>query len=224
MRFRSLAALVLVTILVAVSSAGAAEFDELKSEIKSFTLPNGLTFVVLERHDAPVFSFRTYVNAGGVDEVTGITGVAHMFEHMAFKGTQTVGTTDYKGEKKAMDAVDAAWQKVSDELDKGAAADTVKLAGLRADFKDAQAEARKYVVSNAYSKTLEENGAVGLNASTFTDWTQYYYSLPSNRLELWARLEGTASPTRCCASTTPSATWSTRSAGSRSPAPPAGSS
>jgi hypothetical protein len=72
----------------------AAGFADLETQVKQFTLPNGLTVLVLERHDAPVFSFATYVDAGGVNEVAGITGVAHMFEHMAFKGTRTIGTTD----------------------------------------------------------------------------------------------------------------------------------
>ncbi len=191
MRFRLLVACILATaVLAAAGPVSAAGFKDLEKEVQSFTLPNGLTFLVLERHDAPVFSFRTYVNAGGVDEVPGITGIAHMFEHMAFKGTQTVGTTDYAAEKKAMDAVDAAWAAVSAEMDKGFDTDSTKLAQLTDAFKEAQDSARKYVVSNDFSKLLDENGVVGLNASTFTDWTQYYYSLPSNRFELWARLEG----------------------------------
>jgi predicted Zn-dependent peptidase len=190
MRFRVLGACVLIATLVAVGSAGAAGFKDLESQVQTYTLPNGLTFLVLERHDAPVFSFRTYVNAGGVDEVPGITGIAHMFEHMAFKGTRTVGTTDYADEKKAMDAVDAAWAAVSDEMNKGFDTDSTRLGKLMDDFKAKREAAKKYVVTNDFGKILEENGVVGLNASTFTDWTQYYYSLPSNRLELWARLEG----------------------------------
>ncbi len=177
-------------ILAAAQPVLAVGFQDLESQVKEFTLPNGLKFVVLERHDAPVFSFRTYVDAGGVDEVPGITGIAHMFEHMAFKGTTTIGTKDIDAELQAMKAVDAAWDAVSAELDKGDLADPDKLEQLQTEFKAARDKAREYVESNEFSKILEENGVVGLNASTFFDWTQYYYSLPSNRLELWARLEG----------------------------------
>ncbi len=190
MRFRLLSMCALAALLVAARPAGAAGFKDLESQVKKFTLPNGLTFLVLERHDAPVFSFWTYVDAGGVDEVPGITGVAHMFEHMAFKGTQTVGTTDYEAELEAMAAEDAAWDAVSRELDRGFEADSTRLAALEEAYKKARDEARKLVVSNEYSKILEEQGAVGLNANTWTDYTQYFYSLPSNRLELWARMEG----------------------------------
>ncbi len=177
---RSLGALVLCAAAAAVSRA---DFEELEARVERFTLPNGLTFLVLERTDAPVFSFRTYVDAGGVDEVPGITGIAHMFEHMAFKGTATVGVTDAVAEARALDLVDAAWDAV-------AAADSTELEAMQSEFRAAQEAAGAFVKSNDFTKILEEEGAVGLNASTSTDATQYYYSLPSNRLELWARLEG----------------------------------
>lgn len=167
----------------------AGGFTGIESQVREFTLPNGLTFLVLERHEAPVFSFRTYVDAGGVDEVAGITGVAHMFEHMAFKGTRTVGTTDFPAEAKALDAIDAAWEALFAERQKGYEADSTRLAGLEAAFKQAQEAAADFVVSNDFSKLLDENGAVGVNAYTSMDNTNYFYSLPSNRLELWARLE-----------------------------------
>ena len=63
---------------------------------------------MVERHEAPVVSFHTYVEAGSVDDSTGTTGLAHMFEHMAFKGTETIGTTDWPAEKKALEAVEQA--------------------------------------------------------------------------------------------------------------------
>lgn len=190
MRFRSLLLCALATTLLAASSVSAADFTQLKSQIKEYTLPNGLTFIVVERPDAPVFSFQTYVDAGGVDEITGSTGIAHMFEHMAFKGTNTIGTTDYEAEVKAMAEEDRLWAAIEDEMNKGDDADPALLEALHKDFEAAQETAKSYVLTNEYSKILNENGVAGLNASTFTDWTQYYYSLPSNRLELWARLEG----------------------------------
>jgi predicted Zn-dependent peptidase len=172
------------------ASAGAVGFEDLESQVKEYTLPNGLTFVVLERHDAPVFSFRTYVDAGGVDEVPGVTGIAHMFEHMAFKGTPTVGTKDIEAEKAAMRAEDDAFAALEAEMNRGRDADSTRLGELETAFKEAQAQAKEFVESNEFSKVLDANGVVGMNAQTFTDWTQYYYSLPSNRLELWARMEG----------------------------------
>jgi predicted Zn-dependent peptidase len=180
----------LLLAFLAARPCAAAGFADLESQVKQFTLPNGLTFLVLERHDAPVFSFSTYVDAGGVNEVAGVTGLAHMFEHMAFKGTPTIGTTDYAAEGKALDAVDAAFEALYAERMKGDDADSTRLASLQAAFKQAQDDARKFVVSNDFSKIVEENGAVDLNAGTGMDGTEFHYSLPSNRLELWGRMEG----------------------------------
>jgi len=176
--------------LLAAPAAYPAGFESLESQVKEYSLPNGLTFLVLERHDAPVFSYMTYVDAGSVDDLPGTTGVAHMFEHMAFKGTPTVGTKDFAAEQAAMKNVDTAVAALSAEQDKRQAADSTRIATLTGAVKEAEKKAQEYVVSNDFSKILEENGVVGLNAGTFTDWTQYSYSLPSNRLELWARLEG----------------------------------
>jgi predicted Zn-dependent peptidase len=180
----------LLLAFLAAPPCTAAGFADLEMQVKQFTLSNGLTVLVLERHDAPVFSFATYVDAGGVNEVAGITGVAHMFEHMAFKGTRTVGTTDVVAEATALDAVDAAWDALFTERAKSEGTDSTRLATLEAVFKQAQDDARKLVVSNDFSKIVEENGAVDLNAGTMMDGTMYHYSLPSNRLELWARMEG----------------------------------
>src|SRR5215471_1230174 len=80
----------------------AQSLKEFEKKITEFTLPNGLHFIVCERHEAPVVSFHTYVNAGSVDDPKGLTGIAHMFEHMAFKGTETIGTTNPAEEKKAL--------------------------------------------------------------------------------------------------------------------------
>src|SRR5213594_2055430 len=82
----------------------AQDFKEATSRITDFTLPNRLHFVVMERHEAPVIAFHTYVKAGSVDDPSGQTGMAHMLEHMAFRGTETIGTRDWAGEKKALDA------------------------------------------------------------------------------------------------------------------------
>jgi predicted Zn-dependent peptidase len=164
--------------------------EALEKQVKEFTLPNGMKFVVLERHDAPIFSFFTMVNSGSANESQGITGIAHMMEHMAFKGTATVGTSDFAKEKPLLDAVEKSWSDYLTERRKGIHADSTRLAALQAGFKAAQEASFKLVVSNEFSKLLERNGVQGLNAYTSDDVTAYHYSLPSNRLELWALLEG----------------------------------
>jgi predicted Zn-dependent peptidase len=152
-------------------------------------LPNGLTLILCERPEAPVFSFYTEVNAGSTDDPGGQSGLAHMFEHMAFKGTEQIGTTDYPAEKVALAKVEIAYADYDAAFRKRVGQDPARLAQLKKVFEDARAEAQKYVVPNAFAQLAEVNGAQDLNASTAEDTTQYFWSMPSNRLELWAYME-----------------------------------
>ncbi len=154
-------------------------------------LPNGLTLIVCERPEAPVFSYFTLVNAGSVQDPGGQSGLAHMFEHMAFKGTDEIGTVNYPAEKVALQKVEAAYAAYDAEYRKRVGQDAAKLAALKQTFDNAEAAAEKYVVPNAFPQLAEQNGAEGLNASTSEDATEYFWSMPSNRLELWAYMEST---------------------------------
>lgn len=162
---------------------------EFEKKVSEFTLPNGLHFIIAERHEAPVVSFHTYVNAGSVDDPSGQTGIAHMFEHMAFKGTQALGTHDWPDEKKALDAIETAYDRLEAEEGKGPTADPAKIQDLQSQVQVAIERAQEYVIPNEYPRLIEENGGTGLNAGTNYDSTEYYYSLPSNRIELWFLLE-----------------------------------
>jgi len=180
----------LITLLL-LGSLGAAAQD-LASFEKRLTmkkLPNGLTVIICERPEAPVFSFFTQVNAGSVQDPFGKTGLAHMFEHMAFKGTDTIGTTDYPAEKIALEQVEKDYAAYIAERDQPFGRDPEKLKQLEKAWQDSVAAAQKYVKPNEFSQILESNGAEGLNAFTSDDETAYHYSLPSNRLELWAYME-----------------------------------
>ena len=169
---------------------GAAQsLKEFEKRVTEFTLPNGLHFIILERHDAPVVSFHSHVNAGAVDDPSGETGIAHMFEHMAFKGTETIGTTNYALEKKAMDEVERVYDRYDAERNKGPKADPARLSEMEKQLKDAMETANGFVVPNAYPTLIEQNGGVGLNAGTGNDSTDYFYNFPRNRIELWFLLE-----------------------------------
>jgi predicted Zn-dependent peptidase len=178
--------LALGSILCAANAQDLASFEK-RTTVK--VLPNGLTLIVSERPEAPVFSFYTLVDAGSADDPQGDSGLAHMFEHMAFKGSQEIGTTNYPAEKVALAKVEIAYAAYDAELRKLVGRDPAKLASLKKTFQDVQAEAQKFVIPNQFSLIAEQNGAVGINASTAEDSTQYFWSMPSNRLELWAYLE-----------------------------------
>ncbi|HKE02357.1 MAG TPA: insulinase family protein, partial [Planctomycetota bacterium] len=160
-------------------------FPALSSKVASRTLANGLRVLVLPRGEAPVVSFHTYVDVGSVDERPGITGIAHMFEHMAFKGSPRIGTRDWGAERGALAAEEAAflaWRAAADAKRNDAS-------DLERRFEEVQARALELVASDEYSTAIDRAGGVGLNATTGTDATQYFYSLPANKLELWAWLE-----------------------------------
>ncbi len=176
---------------LALGLAGTVLAQDLASFEKRITLKkldNGLTVIILDRPEAPVFSFFTHVNAGAAQEKLGITGLAHMGEHMAFKGSENIGTTDYPAEKKALARVEEAYQAY-DRARRAQNPDAAKVAQLDKEWKAAIDAAQKYVVPNEFAKIVDRAGGVGMNAFTNSDETGYFYSLPSNQVELWAYLE-----------------------------------
>jgi predicted Zn-dependent peptidase len=179
-----------VALFLALSAiAVAQDLASFEKRITLKRLDNGLTVIICERPGAPVFSFNTHVDAGSVQDPMGKTGLAHMFEHMAFKGTDKIGTTDYAAEKVALAKVETAYAAYIAERDKRVGRDEQKLKDLQKAWEDAIADAQKYVKPNEFPQILESNGAEGLNASTSEDQTEYHYSFTENRLELWAYLE-----------------------------------
>ena len=176
-------------LLVLAAVAAAQDLASFEKRITVRTLPNGLTLLICERPEAPVFSFFTLVDAGSVQDPIRATGLAHMFEHMAFKGTDKIGTKDYAAEKPALAKVETAYAAYIAERDKPVGRDEAKLKELEKAWKDDIAEADKFVVGNEFGKIVEQNGGEDMNAFTSYDETAYHYSLPENRLELWAYLE-----------------------------------
>jgi len=186
---KHLPSLLISFLFFSVTAISAQDLASFEKRITVHKLANGLTVVIMERPQAPVFSFFTNVDAGAAQEVEGITGLAHMFEHMAFKGTDKIGTTNYAAEKVALAKVEKAYAAYQRENEKEFGRDPQKVSELEKAWKDAIAEADKYVIPNQFGQIVESQGGTGLNA--FTDWdeTGYHYSFPENRLELWAYLE-----------------------------------
>jgi predicted Zn-dependent peptidase len=160
--------------------------DRVVEKVTEFRLDNGLKFIVLERHQAPVVSFITYTDVGGVNEPVGKTGVAHFLEHLAFKGTTKIGTTNYENERELLNKLD----EISDRIkaaEKANRPEEVKQ--LKAEFARVEKEANQYVIQNQFGQIVQQSGGVGLNATTSADATRYFYSFPANKLELWMSLE-----------------------------------
>ncbi len=183
--------LIIVLMLLLISGVTYTkdfDFSKIKDRVSEFTLENGLKFILLEDHSVPIASFVTYVNVGGVDEKIGDWGIAHFLEHMAFKGTSEIGTKNWKKEKKNFAKMDLIFSQILAE-DNKQTPDKAKIKELNKKLALLKKEAAKYVVANEFDTILKRNGGVGLNAGTGADSTTYYFSLPSNKLELWAYLE-----------------------------------
>jgi predicted Zn-dependent peptidase len=175
----------------------AASFG-LADRVVEQKLANGLTVLMVERHQTPVVSLNMTFGVGGVNEQAGKTGLAHLYEHMAFKGTRTVGTKNYEKERPILEE----WYRVGTELEQrqrvlartsqerpASPEDRAVIEGLQKRFTELQEKAGQFVAGNEMALLYQRHGGVGLNAATGKDLTRYMISLPANRLPLWAALE-----------------------------------
>lgn len=156
-------------------------FEKLYKNVKVKTLDNGLTIIMYKRGHAPVFTGVISVRVGGSDESVGKTGISHVFEHLAFKGTKRIGTKNYSKEKKLLQKL----EKLALQTDAG----NIFTPQQKNEWDEIHAELRKLWDDEAFSKEFEKRGASGFNASTDKDITRYYVSLPKKEFEFWAKYE-----------------------------------
>jgi len=153
-------------------------------DVQSFTLDNGMLFLVVERHTTPQVSCRVAVRAGSALEEAGKTGIAHMLEHMMFKGTKNYGTRDFEKDKQLQERIEKAYQGVLREQKKRKP-DESKIRENLEEMARLRKEVQEIYVPQAFSSQLGRNGAVGVNAFTSKDQTQYFLSVPSDMIEQW---------------------------------------
>ena len=160
----------------------------LAERVREHTFSNGLTLLVVERHASPTFSAYITLGVGSVHETDRTRGVAHLLEHMLFKGTETLGTVDFTAEKVLLDQIEDVGSRL-DVARVNMGPDSPTVAKLEQHLLQLQAEHKKFVVKDEFSKIYSENGGVGYNAFTSKDQTSYLISLPANKFELWAAIE-----------------------------------
>ncbi len=165
-----------------------AQSETLADRVIEHRLDNGLTLLMVERHQAPIVSINLTFRVGSVNEHVGITGVAHLYEHMAFKGSKTLGTSDYETERVLLDKLDQLDQEILRER-KNATPDNEKLKTMQQQFTELETKANALAVQNEFGLLYDSHGAIGLNASTSSELTRYIVSLPANRLPMWAAVE-----------------------------------
>ena len=172
-----------------LGAALVVQGQNLEEKVTVRKLKNGLTVIFAERHEVPTFSAIYGFKVGAVDEVPGITGLAHLFEHMAFKGTPLIGTSDFEQEKVLLEEANRVGRDLSLELLKGDGASQETIKELKERLAKADKQQKQYIVKDEIDRIYKEAGGVGLNASTGKDQTQYYISLPANRFELFCLVE-----------------------------------
>jgi predicted Zn-dependent peptidase len=203
-----------ILLIAAGFLSGAVPARGQQVAVEEFSLPNGMQFLLVPRNDQPnVVSAGWVAKVGSVDERPGITGISHFFEHMMFKGTDTIGTRDpikdakYRAEQKAIrDEINRiVWTKQYQRFKSGEigdpwdpANDTQELRVLRARLDalirtqqgrgDAGPEAAT-IVKDEFDQVYTKAGGSGMNAFTSHDLTCYFITIPSNKLELWAWME-----------------------------------
>ena len=157
-------------------------------QVVYYKLKNGMKILIYEKKFAPVVSFTMMFKVGNVDNTNGQTGLAHLFEHMAFKGTDKIGTRDWNKEKMILEKIDEVYDEINKESKKDNR-DEEKLKKLKEKAQELEKEAEKYQVREEFWKIYNELGQSQMNAFTSTDYTGYVVSLPSDRIESYFIIE-----------------------------------
>jgi predicted Zn-dependent peptidase len=184
---RSFFIITLGIIILGIASSGFGY--DLEKRVQSYTLKNGLKILMVERHLSPTVSFYIRHRVGAVDESDGKTGAAHLLEHMMFKGTKTIGAKNYRKEQRILDRIFKTGNEIDLITRKATDADRKRLEFLKNRLETLQKEHKTLFIENEIDRLYTENGADDSNASTGQDLTTYNVSLPSNKIELWARIE-----------------------------------
>lgn len=185
-------------LLMAVATAQAQQ-----ARVIEKSLSNGMKVLMLERQGEPTVSGGWVAKVGSSNERPGITGMAHLFEHMMFKGTPTLGTSDYEKDQKIIADQERVRDLMRKEEAKMRAAyrrgeiddlmkpenQTKRYQELNKEFKELIAAQREILVKNEFDKIYTSAGASGMNAFTTEDITGYFITVPANKLELWMWME-----------------------------------
>jgi predicted Zn-dependent peptidase len=190
-------------LLAAGLFAGAFPAFAQELKVEEQTLSNGMKLLLLPRKDEPAIACGWVAKVGSVDEHPGITGVSHLFEHMMFKGTPTIGTKDAAKDLEIVEEQEGVRAEMREEISKMRAArrrgeidDITKPENRTARYKELEARfdalvkaQRDVLVKNEFERIYTGQGGSGLNAFTTYDMTGYFVTVPKNKLELWMWME-----------------------------------
>ncbi len=175
--------------LLSVPAAfGSGDPPSIFSRVEEFRLDNGMLFLLLPRHEVPMVSGRVLFRVGNVDNPTGQSGLAHMFEHMAFKGTDRIGTRDFEAEMMVQDSVARVGAELAREMSARERADPERIEALRAQLAALTDRQMALTVPMEWPRVYDSY-TLDFNAYTTEDFTVYEARLPANNLEVWMLME-----------------------------------
>ncbi len=196
----STAGLVFGALMCAITVAA----QDAKVPVQEVFLDNGMKLLMVERHESPTVTAGWTAHVGSVNEDVGVTGIAHLFEHMMFKGSRTLGTSDYEKEAEIIDnldqirlQMDVEYAEMREAKRRGEVTGSIylpenqteRLAELREEMKALQAQQKEFIVKDEFDQIYTEAGASGMNAGTMQDATLYFITVPANKLEMWFWME-----------------------------------
>lgn len=170
--------------------ASLAAPEEIKLDVKEHVLSNGMKILMIQKPGVPRVVCHIYFKVGSINEKPGITGLAHLHEHMMFKGTKMMGVTDFAKDDALNKQIDEVIDKIyREKFWKADGGDKEKIARLKKEYDELVIAAKKNVIKDDLWTLYMKNGGTGLNASTGNESTGYYVTLPSNKVELQMLLE-----------------------------------
>ncbi len=193
----------LLTALLATSLTGAAQENNLNDIVSEYRLDNGMRFLMVQRPGAPMISAGWVAHVGSANERPGITGISHLFEHMMFKGTHTIGVKDAALDDRLRAELDSLRQQMfalerinrlkvrtgQAESMSDPSLDSDEMKALRAQFETVIKQQRANIIKDQFDQIYTEQGSTGMNAFTNEDMTVYFLRVPKNKLELWFWME-----------------------------------
>ena len=184
MRNRILLLVAAAFVLAAFAQAAGVTLD-----VKEYVLKNGMKILMIPKPGVPRVVCHIYFQVGSINERPGITGSAHVHEHLMFKGTEVMGVTDYGKDSEIDRKVDALMDRIYREKYWKADGDAAKIAGWQKEVGELAAAEKAFIIKDDLWTHYMKNGGTGLNASTSQETTGYYVTLPSNKVELQMLLE-----------------------------------
>jgi len=162
---------------------------DIQIPVTSDTLKNGLRVIIVPDTNVAVVSCRLYYFVGSMYEGPGTTGLSHMYEHMMFKGTKTLGTKNYQKEIPIMKSIDSVEKQINTLISKGVSESDSSIIILDEKINSLLDKQRQYIKKDEIWEIYQNNGGSQLNAWTADNMTAYIVTLPKNKIDLFYWIE-----------------------------------